>query len=60
LQAIREDTQSSSKLYQSLANMKADKKDFAELRAKVISSIQEMVTSAEFTSAISNMSSDMT
>ena len=40
--------------------MKADKKDFSELRAKVIAQIQEMVTSAEFTQTVSNMSSDTT
>ena len=40
--------------------MKADKKEYSELRAKVISQVQEMVTSAEFTAKMSNLGSDTT
>ena len=60
LQSIQEDTQSTNKLCQTLANLKADKKEMNELRAKLTSQVQEMVTSAEFTANISNFNSDVT
>lgn len=45
---------------QQLANMKADKKELNEMRAKLTSQVQEMTTSAEFTASLSNFSSDVT
>lgn len=60
LQSIQEDTQSTNKLCQTLANLKADKKEMNELRAKLTSQVQEMVTSAEFTANFSNFNSDVT
>ena len=60
LQSIQEDTQSTSKLCQSLANMKADKKEINDFRAKMTSQVQETVTGAEFTATVSNMNSDIT
>lgn len=60
LSSIQEDTQSTNKLCQTLANLKADKKELNEVWAKLTSSIQQMVTSAEFTANISNFNSDVT
>ena len=59
LQSIQEDTQSTNKLCQSLANLKADKKEMNEMRAKLTSQLQEMVTCAEFTANTSNLNSDV-
>ena len=60
LQSIQEDTQSTNKLCQSLANMKADKKELNEFRAKIAAQVQEMVPQAEFTATASNLNSDIT
>ena len=60
LTQIQQDTSSSSKLCQQLANIKCDKKDLNELRNKLSNQVQEKVDHSEFTSSISNFTADMT
>ena len=60
LQSIQQDTHSTSKLCQDLANIKADKKELNELRAKISQQLQETVPQAEFAAALSQFSSENT
>ena len=60
LTSIQEDTQSTNKLCQSLANMKADKKELNERLAKLSAQVQEMTTGAEFMATTSQLNSDIT
>ena len=60
LQSIQQDTHSTSKLCQDLANVKADKKELNELRAKLSQQIQETINQSEFTSALQQFNSENT
>ena len=60
LASIQQDTHSTNKLCQDLANMKADKKELAETRQKLSQQLQDTITASEFTSSLSTFNSDNT